>query len=148
MESVRTVGVSKLSGLDKLSKIQRQPNPNFINTNYNSTKTLSLKQLKEVIDQIYESKLKFDEKNYQGKLARETMNQYLFTYLNQKYGLKVIYISYRVSLFKLPTISFQASRSTLPRTTMWLFLEKYCATKQTNSSDLCSPNSKQLSTIC
>lgn len=47
-----------------------------------------MKQLKDVIDQIYDSKLKFDQKNYQGKLARETMNQYLFTYLNQKYGLK------------------------------------------------------------
>ena len=58
--------------------------------NYNSSsKGLTLKQLKDVVDEIYDSKLKFDEKNYQGKLARETMNQYLFTYLNQKYGLKV-----------------------------------------------------------
>lgn len=39
--------------------------------NYNSSaKGLTLKQLKDVIDEIYESKLKFDEKNYQGKLAR------------------------------------------------------------------------------
>ena len=61
-----------------------------IHPNYNSSsKGLTLKQLKDVVDEIYDSKLKFDDKNYQGKLARETMNQYLFTYLNQKYGLKV-----------------------------------------------------------
>lgn len=50
---------------------------------------MTLKQLKEIIEEIYESKLKFDQKNYDGKIARETMHQYLFTYLNQKYGLKV-----------------------------------------------------------
>lgn len=88
-ESLKTVGQPRVSGLDKLSKISREPNSNFVNPNYSTTKTLSLKQLKEVVEEIYESKLKFDDKNYQGKLARETMNQYLFTYLNQKYGLKV-----------------------------------------------------------
>jgi hypothetical protein len=62
------------------------------NNNYNSNKSLTLKQLKETIEEIYDSKLKFDEKNFQGKLARETMNQYLFTYLNQKYGLKSLTI--------------------------------------------------------
>lgn len=38
--------------------------------NTGSTKGLTLKQLKDVIEEIYESKLKFDDKNYQGKLAR------------------------------------------------------------------------------
>ena len=58
--------------------------------NYASNgRNLTLKQLKDTIEEIYESKLKYDQKNFDGKLPRETMHQYLFTYLNQKYGLKV-----------------------------------------------------------
>ena len=56
---------------------------------HSSGRNLTIKQLKETIEEIYESKLKFDQKNHDGKLPRETMHQYLFTYLNQKYGLKV-----------------------------------------------------------
>lgn len=52
------------------------------------SKDLTLKQLKETIEDIYANKLKFDEKCKETKLARETMEQYLYTYLNQKYGLK------------------------------------------------------------
>ena len=53
-----------------MSKISQNINNSFTNQNYISAKGLSLKQLKEVIEEIYESKLKFDEKNFQGKLAR------------------------------------------------------------------------------
>ena len=63
-----------------------------MSAHYSSGRGLTLKQLKETVDEIYESKVKFDEKNFQGKLGRETMNQYLFTYLNQKYGLKSLTI--------------------------------------------------------
>jgi len=52
------------------------------------TKDLTLKQLKEVIEDIYACKIRFDEKCRETKQARETMEQYLYTYLNQKYGLK------------------------------------------------------------
>jgi hypothetical protein len=69
-EGGRNVSGVRTAALEKLAKISREPNSNFINTNYTTNKSLSLKQLKEVIDEIYESKLKFDEKNYQGKLAR------------------------------------------------------------------------------
>ena len=65
----------------------KEQNQNF--HSYSSGRTLTIKQLKETVEEIYESKLKFDQKNHDGKLPRETMHQYLFTYLNQKYGLKV-----------------------------------------------------------
>ena len=40
-------------------------------SNYHSTgRSLTLKQLKEAIEEIYESKLKFDQKNHDGKLPR------------------------------------------------------------------------------
>lgn len=50
---------------------------------------MSLKHLKEVILEIYDSKIKYDQRCVEGKIARETMEQHMFTYLNQKYGLKV-----------------------------------------------------------
>ena len=51
-------------------------------------KPLSLKQMKDLIEEVYNSKTKFDQKCLESKLPRETMEQHLFTYLNQKYGLK------------------------------------------------------------
>lgn len=54
-----------------------------------TTKYMSLKHLKEVILEIYDSKIKYDQRCVEGKIARETMEQHMFTYLNQKYGLKV-----------------------------------------------------------
>ena len=79
-ESVRnTLGVcgvgNRTPGIDKslLSmNANRDHHVNASQASYNtgSTKGLTLKQLKDVIEEIYESKLKFDDKNYQGKLAR------------------------------------------------------------------------------
>ncbi|KAJ9457554.1 putative structural maintenance of chromosome (SMC) family protein [Diplonema papillatum] len=51
-------------------------------------RSLTAKQLKEIIEDIYTSKSKFDIKCLETHLPRETMEQHLYTYLNQKYGLK------------------------------------------------------------
>jgi len=42
-----------------------------------------------MIDEIYESKTNFDKKCVENKQPKETMEQHMYTYLNQKYGLKV-----------------------------------------------------------
>jgi len=63
-----------------------------------SMRELSLKQLKEIIEDIYSSKLKFDEKCYESKQPRETMEQYLYTYLNHKYGLKSLIQDWAASI--------------------------------------------------
>merc|ERR1711966_348486 len=55
---------------------------------------LSLKQLLTFIDELYESKEKYDAKCRDAKLPRETMEQHLYTYLNQKYGLKSLIIEW------------------------------------------------------
>lgn len=70
----------------------------IINSNFasKSGKSLTLKQLKDVIEEIYEAKTKFDKKNYDSRVPMETMHQYLFTHLNQKYGLKVIINLFRI----------------------------------------------------
>ena len=51
-------------------------------------KDLTLKQLKEFIEEIYISKEKFDQKCFDAHQAKETMEEYMYSYLNQKYGLK------------------------------------------------------------
>ncbi|CAK69530.1 unnamed protein product (macronuclear) [Paramecium tetraurelia] len=57
-----------------------------------TAKLIPLKQLKEQIQEIYDSKAKYDQKCQETKQARETMEQHMYTFLNQKYGLKNIII--------------------------------------------------------
>lgn len=52
-------------------------------------RALTLKQIKDVIEEIYVSKTKYDQRCVEAKIPRETMEQHMYTYLNQKYGLKV-----------------------------------------------------------
>jgi hypothetical protein len=53
-----------------------------------------MKQLKDIIADIYLHKMKFDTKCRDSKLPIETMEQYMYTYLNQKYGLKPLIIEW------------------------------------------------------
>lgn len=57
-----------------------------------------MKQLKEIINDIYSQKIKFDKKCETLKQSRETMEQYMYTYLNQKYGLKNIIIEWAAAI--------------------------------------------------
>ena len=60
----------------------------------NSTRYLTIKQLKELIQDMYAQKQKYDQKCVENKLPRETMEQYMYTYLNQRYGLKNLIIEW------------------------------------------------------
>lgn len=51
-------------------------------------KDLTLKQLKDLIEDLYLNKDRYDQKCIENHQPRETLSQYLQTYLNQKYGLK------------------------------------------------------------
>jgi Ca2+-binding EF-hand superfamily protein len=53
---------------------------------------LSLKQLKDFISQIYESKDKYDTKCRAQSLPRETMEQHMYSYMNHRFGLKQLII--------------------------------------------------------
>lgn len=57
-------------------------------------RTLTLKQVKDVINDMYSQKLKYDQKCVESKLPRETMEQFMYTYLNQRYGLKSLIIEW------------------------------------------------------
>ena len=47
---------------------------------------------------MYQSKIKFDKKCEDNKQPRETLEQYMFTYLNQKYGLKNLIIEWSLAI--------------------------------------------------
>ncbi len=50
---------------------------------------ITKKTIRELIEEIYESKANFDKKSVENKLPKETMEQHMYTFLNHKYGLKV-----------------------------------------------------------
>ena len=95
-------------------KNQFQDNYNNINYNYKNiyenmnnsynnsylqaspvcNRVFTIKMMKEIINDIYNSKAEFDKKSDENKLPRETMEQHMYTYLNQKYGLKSIIIEW------------------------------------------------------
>lgn len=61
-------------------------------------RTLTLKQLKDTISDMYTQKVKFDKKCEDSKAPRETMEQFMYTYLNQKYGLKSLIVEWAASI--------------------------------------------------
>lgn len=63
-----------------------------------NTRNLTLKQMKETIEEIYASKQRTDKKNREMHMPRETMEQHMYTYLNQKFGLKSLIIEWAGSL--------------------------------------------------
>ena len=76
---------------------------NITNTNPRDLKILigpvskrdySLRQLLETINDIYNSKLDYDKKLIQNNQQKLTMEQFLYQYLNNKYGLKNLVIEY------------------------------------------------------
>jgi len=63
-------------------------------------RVLSRAKLIEAIHEICSSKSKFDKKCSEGKLARETMEQHLYTFLYQKYGLRSLMIDWASAIIK------------------------------------------------
>lgn len=49
---------------------------------------LTLKQTKDMIEDLYSSKLRYDFTNFDNKLPRETFENFIMIHFSQKYGLK------------------------------------------------------------
>ncbi|CAK4092886.1 unnamed protein product [Aphanomyces euteiches] len=65
-----------------------------------TVKNLTLKQLKDLIEAIYASKRKYDQMNIEAKAPRETMEQHMYTYLNQRFGLHALIVEYASAIMK------------------------------------------------
>jgi len=83
---------ANLTNISKLNK-ENMKTPVQINA-----RTLTLKQMKDTVEEIYSSKQKTDKKYREMKIPRETMEQHMYTFLNQKYGLKNLIIEWAGSL--------------------------------------------------
>lgn len=64
----------------------------------NGSRVLTGKMMRDIINEIYASKAEFDKKCMENKLPRETMEQHMYTFLNQKYGLKTLIIEWATSI--------------------------------------------------
>ena len=84
--NITQIPIPKLKSYDEL-----KPSPI---TPHNLTK----KQLIQVINEIYFSKMAYDKKCYENKLIKETLEQHMYTYLNNKYGLKNLTIDWATSI--------------------------------------------------
>ena len=67
-----------------------------INNNINTSKhqLISLKTLKDFMNELYLSKSNYDIKCQEYKLPKETLEEHMYTYLNKKYGLKNLIIDW------------------------------------------------------
>ena len=57
-------------------------------------KQLALKQIHDIISDMYTQKVKYDKKCQENEMPTETMEEYMYTYLNQRYGLRSLTISW------------------------------------------------------
>jgi hypothetical protein len=64
----------------------------------NGSRVLTGKMMRDIINEIYASKAEFDKRCLESKLPRETMEQHMYTFLNQKYGLKTLIIEWATSI--------------------------------------------------
>jgi hypothetical protein len=76
--------------------------PNSHKAKHGPTSTLSrgltLIKTKDIIVELFASKHKNDEQSITKKQARETMEQHMFTFLNQRYGLKQLIVDWAQAL--------------------------------------------------
>lgn len=63
-------------------------------------RNISLNQLMSFIEELYASKAKYDKKCAEGHLARETMEQHMYTFLNQRYGLRSLIVENASAVIK------------------------------------------------
>ena len=80
------------------STISINNNNNTIQQTPYGNRVFTLKMMKDVINDIYNSKVDFDKKCDNNQMPRETLEQHMYTYLNHKYGLKNIIIEWATNI--------------------------------------------------
>ena len=86
---------------ENLNSTENNQNSNEISNSSNlpiAPRILTIKNTKDIMNEIYQSKSNYDKKCFENKLPRETMEQHMYTFLNQKYGLKNLIIEWASSI--------------------------------------------------
>ncbi len=88
--------ISNFTGINETMNKSKISNNLIVGSN--GVRVLTVKMMKDMINEIYSSKEEYDKKCIEAKLPKETMEQHMYTYLNQKYGLKTLIVEWATSL--------------------------------------------------
>jgi hypothetical protein len=65
---------------------------------------MTLKKLREFLADLFASKIKHDVHSFECRLPVETIEQHMFTFLNQRYGLKNLIVDTAASIVNSITV--------------------------------------------
>lgn len=68
------------------------------NIGWTNKRVVTLRQAKDLIEEIAQSKQKFDLKCLEAPVPRETMEQHMYNYLSQKFGLRSLVVEWATAL--------------------------------------------------
>ena len=101
----RNNNASKNLNFQNMNSLKKNSSTISINNNNNTiqqtpygNRVFTLKMMKDVINDIYNSKVDFDKKCDNNQMPHETLEQHMYTYLNYKYGLKNIIIEWATNI--------------------------------------------------
>ena len=80
------------------SNLKQLLSPSNKNQTVSEAKVLPLKQLRDTITDIFQQKQVYDAKCKELQMPIETMEQYLYTYLTKKYGLKSLIVQWAATI--------------------------------------------------
>ena len=91
-----TENTNTLENINTINYVNTNTNGNILITYGNTERRqlISLRTLKELINEIYISKENYDIKCEQYKLPKETLEEHMYTFLNKRYGLKNLIIEW------------------------------------------------------
>jgi len=93
---IKLTETNTLENINTINYLNTHTNGNILITNGNIERRqlISLKTLKDLINEIYISKENYDIKCEQYKIPKETLEEHMYTFLNKKYGLKNLIIEW------------------------------------------------------
>ena len=91
--SDNTVSFDNYFLYSNMNSINLKTNSNM-NINANKQQLITLKCLKDFMNELYASKENYDIKCIDNKLPKETLEEHMYTFLNKKYGLKNLIIDW------------------------------------------------------
>lgn len=109
-KTISTTEINNKLKEPRINNINIQPKRQINNNNQSknnkiiigpiSKRSLTIKGMLEVINEIYQSKIHNDKKLADSNLQKETLEQHMYTYLNYKYGLKNLVIEWATAIIE------------------------------------------------
>ena len=99
---IKLTETNTLENINTINYLNTHTNGNILITNGNVERRqlISLKTLKDLINEIYISKENYDIKCEQYKIPKETLEEHMYTFLNKKYGLKNLIIEWAKNIIE------------------------------------------------